>query len=112
MQWNFEVDANTLVVRLAGEFDLGAADKIRRELDDALDSSEARHIIFNLSSVTYIDSTGLGVMLGRYKRISQYGGKMALVNPQPQVKRILELSGLLSIITEYSDETEALAKID
>ncbi|MTI79374.1 MAG: anti-sigma F factor antagonist [Firmicutes bacterium] len=111
MQWKISVEENILVVRLAGELDLGSADTLRTEMDDALDSSQLRHIILNLADVTYIDSTGLGVMLGRYKKVSKYGGKMALVNPQPQVKKILELSGLTSIIEEYSDESEAFAQI-
>lgn len=111
MQWSLEVQDNTLLVRLAGEFDLGLADKLRSQLDQAIEESQIRYIIFNLSETSYIDSSGLGVMLGRYKRVAQFGGKMAVVNPQPQVKRILELSGLLTIIGEYHDEVEAMSKI-
>ena len=111
MQWTLEVQKNTLLVRLAGEFDLGSADKLRRELDQTIEEAQIRHIIFNLSDTSYIDSSGLGVMLGRYKRIAQFGGKMAVVTPQPQVKRILELSGLLTIINEYHDEGEAMIQI-
>ncbi|MBO8138552.1 MAG: anti-sigma F factor antagonist [Desulfotomaculum sp.] len=110
MQWTFQVEGSILLVRLNGELDLGVANKLRTELDSALENHDARNIIFNLANVTYIDSTGLGLMLGRYKKISRYGGKMALVAPQPQVKRILELSGLTSIINEFKDESEAMAK--
>jgi stage II sporulation protein AA (anti-sigma F factor antagonist) len=111
MQWEFSVEDYTLVARLAGEFDLGYADRLRKELDIAIEKAEVRNIVFTFTDVSYIDSSGLGVILGRYKKISQFGGKMAIVNPQPQVRRILELSGLLTIIGEYNDESEALAKI-
>ncbi len=111
MRWELNIEKNTLVVKLAGEFDLAVADKLRTDLDNALDNNEIRHIVLNLTNVTYIDSSGLGVILGRYKRLAQHGGKMAFVKPQPQVKRILEISGLLNIINDYQDENEALAKI-
>lgn len=111
MQWTLEVKNHTLITRLTGEFDLGSADKLRAELDQIIEESQIRHVIFNLSETSYIDSSGLGVMLGRYKRIAQFGGKMAVVNPQPQVERILELSGLLTIISAYRDEGEALRQI-
>lgn len=111
MQWDFKLEHNTLVVKITGEFDLALADKIRSELDNTIDTAEVRHVIFNFADVNYIDSSGLGVILGRYKRLSRYGGKMAIIKPQPQVRKIIELSGLLTIIAEYNDEAEALEKI-
>ncbi|WP_031515170.1 anti-sigma F factor antagonist [Desulfofalx alkaliphila] len=111
MYWKHELEENTLFVRLSGEFDIAVADKLRADLDNILDQSQVRHMIFNLADVNYIDSSGLGVILGRYKRLNKQGGKVAFVSPQPQVRRVLELSGLLTIISEYSDEDEALRKI-
>ncbi|MEG6616290.1 anti-sigma F factor antagonist [Peptococcaceae bacterium 1198_IL3148] len=111
MQWEISVNDYTLLARLSGEFDLSFADRLRKELDTVIQNEQVRNIVFTFTDVSYIDSSGLGVILGRYKRISQFGGKMAIVDPQPQVRRILELSGLLTIISEYNDEVEALEKI-
>ncbi|MCL0081273.1 anti-sigma F factor antagonist [Peptococcaceae bacterium] len=111
MQWKFQMIQDTLIARLTGEFDLSVTDEIRSELDDLIDTTKVKHLIFNLSQVNYIDSSGLGIILGRYKRLSKHGGKMALVNPQFQVKKILELSGLMTIMTGYDDEKEAISKI-
>lgn len=110
MYINIEVARDTLLVRPAGELDLGSADSFRTALDKALDDHKIRHMIVNLGGISYIDSSGLGVLLGRYKRLASSGGKVSLVCPKPQIKKILELSGLLRIMGEYSSEEEALSR--
>lgn len=111
MQMDMEHKPNTLLVRLAGELDLGVADKLRLALDKQLSEKRVKYLVLNLSRVTFVDSSGLGVILGRYKRLSPEGGKVVLVGAQPQVKRILELSGLLQIMDVCQDEANALNKI-
>ena len=111
MQLDMEHRQDTLVVRLGGELDLGVADKLRLTLDKELFQGKIRHLIINLSRVTFMDSSGLGVILGRYKRLTHQGGKVVLVGAQPPVKRILELSGLLQIMEDFPDEAKALSKI-
>ena len=111
MQLEMEHRQDTLVVRLGGELDLGEADKLRLTLDKELFQGKIRHLIINLSRVTFMDSSGLGVILGRYKRLTHQGGKVVLVGAQPPVNRILELSGLLQIMEDFPDEAKALSKI-
>ena len=111
MLLDVEVKHNTLLVRPSGELDLGVADDLRNALEETLDRETARNIIFNLARVSFIDSSGLGVLLGRYKRVLKDGGKACIVSPQPQVRKILDLSGILRIMGEFSSETEALEKI-
>ena len=97
-----------LIVRVEGELDMHVADKFRQIIDNALDTSGVKHILFNLEAVNFIDSSGLGVILGRYKRINAAGGKVLVAHIQPQVVQIFELSGLLKIIKFYNTESEAL----
>jgi len=111
MHLEMEHQQDTLLVRLGGELDLGTADKLRLALDKELMNKGSKYLILNLSRVTFIDSSGLGVILGRYKRLSRSGGKVFLVGAQPPVKRILELSGLLQIMEDCRDENQALGKI-
>ena len=108
---DLEVKNNSLVVRLGGELDLKIINYLRDTLEEALDKNTVKHIILNMNSVTFIDSSALGVILGRYKRVTQNGGKVCLVGIRPMVKRILELSGLLRIMKEFPSEQEALDKI-
>ena len=108
---DFELRQDTLVVRPSGEMDLGVADYFRSALEEALDREQVQNLVFNLAGVSFIDSSGLGVLLGRYKRVVRNGGKVFIVSPQPQVRRVLDLSGLLRIMNEYPSEAEALEKI-
>ena len=97
-----------LIVRVKGELDMHVADKFRQKTDNALEASGVKHILFNLEEVKFIDSSGLGVILGRYKKINAAGGKVLATNIQPQVLQIFELSGLLKIIKIYNSEADAL----
>lgn len=100
-----------LIARLEGELDLRVADFLREELERAINRYPLRHLVLNLGRVTYMDSSCLGVILGRYKRLAQLGVGISLVGLQPQVKKVCELSGLLRIMSEYGSEEEALAKV-
>lgn len=106
-----EMKQGVLTVQIEGELDMQGAQSFREIVDHALDTSGVKHILLNLENVSFIDSSGLGVILGRYKRISLSGGRMAAANVQPQVARILELSGLFRIIGNYNTEAEALSQL-
>lgn len=100
-----------LIVRVEGELDMHVTHDFRQQVDLALESSNAKHILFNLETVTFIDSSGLGVILGRYKKICAVGGNVLIAHVQPQVLQIFELSGLLKIIKIYNSEAQALESI-
>lgn len=108
MKLHTEIKQRWLIVRVEGEVDLHVADIFRQKVDEALEQGGVENLVLNLANVTFIDSSGLGVILGRYKRISQLGGTMSAVRLQPQVAKIFELSGLLRIIKVYSTEQQAL----
>ncbi|MHB8183687.1 MAG: STAS domain-containing protein, partial [Candidatus Desulforudaceae bacterium] len=97
--------------RLQGELDMKVTDSMRSALDQALDTSGAKHLLFDLRQVSFIDSSGLGVILGRYRRIVDKGGRLGFVNVEPPVRRVLELSGVLRISTEFQDEHQAVAEL-
>ncbi len=99
---------NILVVRLCGELDHHAAEKVRTSIEDELDRRECTHLILNLAELDFMDSSGLGVILGRYKRVSQLGGKMFLCSIRPSVYRLMAMSGLFKILPTYDDEESAI----
>lgn len=108
MKLSTEIKQRTLIVRIEGELDMHVADEFRDVVDEALEQTNVNNLVLNLARVSFIDSSGLGVILGRYKRISQFGGKMSAVQLQPQVEKIFELSGLLRIMKHYPTEVQAL----
>lgn len=111
MELETNIEGQTLLVYLKGDLDLNVADKLREELDKKIEETNALNLLLDLSKVTFIDSSGLGVILGRYKRISNSGGKVILTGARPHVRNVLALSGLLRIMEEYTSADEALAEI-
>ncbi len=100
-----------LIVSIYGEFDLSAADYCRRDIDQKMREYGAKHILFDLDGVTFIDSSGLGVILGRYRKVTEQGGKVAISNASPKILRILELAGLSRLISIYPDASDALRQL-
>lgn len=97
-----------LVIRLEGDLDVCGANEFRTIADEALELTGAKHILLNMKGVSFIDSSGLGVVLGRYKRVAQHGGQIFIVHLEPQVKRIFELAGLMKLLTVHQSEEQAL----
>jgi stage II sporulation protein AA (anti-sigma F factor antagonist) len=94
------MEQGILVVRMEGEFDMHAAKEFRRVVDEALDISGTQKILLDFKKVSFIDSSGIGVVLGRYKRVHGYGGEVMLLNLHPKIKNIFQLSGILKIMKE------------
>ena len=85
---------STVTVRISGELDHCSAQTIRRELDDILLDPGVRQLVLDFGGVTFMDSSGIGVILGRYRALSLRGGKVAVKNMNPQVKKVFLLSGM------------------
>ncbi len=88
----------TLTVYLSGELDHHSASQIRQELDALIRDSRARRLVLDLSSLTFMDSSGIGVILGRYNQMARRGGSLAVRKPSSQINRIFDLSGVYQIV--------------
>lgn len=93
-----EKKRDTLTVYLSGELDHCCAQSIRRELDALISDSAVRHLILDMKQMSFMDSSGIGVILGRYRALSQRGGMVSVKNMNPQVRRIFLLSGMQQVI--------------
>lgn len=98
-----------LIVRLHGELDHHTSESVRERIDDALQNDRFAYVVLNLRKLTFMDSSGLGIILGRYKRINEQGGKLAVCSLHPSVHKLFELSGMFKIISVYDEEKDALA---
>ncbi len=88
------------VVEIRGDVELHSAAQVREELRRVCDEKGAR-CIADLSGVAFIDSTGVGVLVGALKRAREGGGTFVIVNPQPRVRRVFEITGLLDALPIY-----------
>lgn len=100
-----------LLVRLKGELDHHTSMQFREKVEAELSKGIAKNILLDFRELTFMDSSGLGVILARYRHLNEKGGKVAICNLQPQVERLYHLSGLPKIIPCYCDEKEALRNL-
>lgn len=101
-----------LIVTLSGEMDHHASDLARRKIDDAYHVQGALHIIFDCQQLDFMDSSGLGLIMGRYKTASSMGGRVALTGVSPKLDRIFALSGLYKIIQKAPAAAEAIQLLE
>lgn len=106
-----EVTQNTLIVRLQGELDHHTAERVKTQIEEAIESTQCRHIILCLKGLSFMDSSGLGVILGRYNQIKARGGRMVVCNVNPAVYRLFEMSGLFKILSIEDNEQLALSSL-
>lgn len=108
MYLNFKKKDDILIVELVGELDHHYADSVRTKIDDRIDRDNIRKVILDFNGISFMDSSGIGVVVGRYKKIKSKDGELCIVNVGQRINRVFELSGLFKIINNYEDISEAL----
>ena len=95
--------AETLTVKLNGEIDHHSVRTVREEIDRQICFRRADKVVLDLSSVSFMDSSGLGLILGRYTRTKENGGHLVIKNPCKSAERVLKLAGTDKIIPVIYD---------
>ena len=108
MYVEFDKRDSNLVVHLIGELDHHNAQEVRHKIDDIIDKDAIKNLVLDFSSVTFMDSSGIGVVIGRYKRMSSKNGQIAITSINNNIKRVFELSGIFRIIKTYDKIEDAL----
>jgi stage II sporulation protein AA (anti-sigma F factor antagonist) len=98
MALSIQTGGDTVLVRITGELDHHMAASVRRQTDDAIDSTSPNIVIFDFSKVSFMDSSGIGLIMGRYGKMQNIGGTLAVRDPSDRVERIFKLAGLERII--------------
>lgn len=111
MYIEFYKNEDKLIVKLSGELDHHSAEEVRNKIDDRIESTGYSKVILDFSNVNFMDSSGIGVVIGRYKRISMKKGELCIANVQESVRRVFELSGMFKIIKLYKSVQEAVEVI-
>lgn len=95
----FEYDEGVLIALPSGDIDHHNAKALRESIDSNIYLYRASTVILDLSKVEFMDSSGLGLILGRYAKIRELGGKLIIADPTPATERILKLAGTEKMIT-------------
>lgn len=108
MQIDFEAINSKLVIKVNGDIDHHTCEEIRNKVDQEIMKRNPKHIIFDMEKVGFMDSSGIGVIIGRYKIIAGNSGKTIIANVKPQIKRVYDICGLNKIIPIYASINQAL----
>ena len=99
MKYLTKITGGTLTAYFDCELDHCSAGKVRDDLDKKITDPSVKRIIFDLSKLNFMDSTGIGLLLGRYKLAKSRGIELFIADPDENVSKILKLSGIFSIIS-------------
>ena len=98
MDVNYHKKDKTLLIKLTEEIDHHTTEKIRRIADYEIERHIPRKVVFDFDKVSFMDSAGIGLVLGRYKNASMLGAKVDLINVNKSVYKILKMSGIVKLI--------------
>jgi stage II sporulation protein AA (anti-sigma F factor antagonist) len=112
LQIDLEHRRKTLIVRLKGELDHHTSESVKLRMEEAIEQGQLTHIILSLKDLNFMDSSGIGVILGRYKQITAKGGKMVVCDVNSAVYRLFEMSGLFKILSIHDTERQAISSLE
>ena len=106
----YELNGVNLIVHLPGELDHHSARTLPQDIELLFGEYEIRRIIFDFSAVTFMDSSGIGAVLGRYKRMCERDGDITLYGMNRRTRKLLEMAGVGKLAAMYEKKEEALKR--
>ena len=98
----FTMRQNCLIASVTGDIDQHNASSVREQIDFKISHENVRKVVFDFSNLDFMDSSGIGIIIGRYKLMRAIGGEVCIVATKPTLLKLLELSGI-SKITRICD---------
>lgn len=103
---------NILIIRLKGELDQASVTTLKYRVSEVIDKYRIKNLIINLYDVPFMDSSGIGFIIGRYTQLKQRKGKIVVCSMNDMVERIFNLSGLKKICLVTQNEEEAEERLE
>lgn len=98
MNTKYDDKDKLLIFEITEEIDHHTTEKIRRKMDDEIQRYMPKRTVFDFDNVTFMDSAGIGMLIGRYKTSKMLGGTLEMINVKPSIRKIFEMSGISKII--------------
>ena len=108
---NYRVIEEFLIVELNEDLDHHNAELIRDEIDKLIEIEEKRNVIFDFTNVSFMDSSGIGVIMGRYRKVYYMGGRIYVIGINKIIDRIFSMSGLYKIVTKAENIEEIIQNV-
>lgn len=103
---------NVLIIRLKGELDQASAEALKYRVSEVIDKYRIKNLVINMREVPFMDSSGIGFIIGRYTQLKMRKGKIVICSMNQMVERIFNLSGLKKICLVTSNEVEAEERLE
>lgn len=108
MAFSYEINNRVMVAKIGQELDHHHAEEIRKKIDDVIQYDDIKALIFDFSNTQFMDSSGIGVIMGRYKLMKEVGGGVGLIGVNSHIQKLFKLSGLYRLVKEYESLQEAI----
>ena len=105
---HYEIQGDSLIIYIKDELDHHAVTYLRETSDRLIEAGNVKNIVFDFKDVSFMDSSGIGLIMWRYKKVMFIGGKAAVTNVGNAVDRIFKISGLYKIIEKYDTIQDAM----
>jgi stage II sporulation protein AA (anti-sigma F factor antagonist) len=111
LEIRFTNRGSTLIATFIGELDHHFAEYARNKIEREILKATTRNVIFDLSGLSFMDSSGIGVLVGRYANIRKLGGRAAIICRNQKILQILEISGILKLMAIYEELDHAVSAL-
>ena len=108
MEVIFKVNEDVLTAYIRGDVDHHGASPLRQTIDESMKVFGCRDLILDFSGVTFMDSSGIGIALGRFKKLSKTGGKVVIAGCSEYIEKLLEMAGVFSLMQKAEDTESAM----
>lgn len=107
-KFSLERNGSTLILHISEELDHHMAVQVSKTVDTQIEKGNLKTLIFDFTGMTFMDSSGIGMVMGRYKKMNFIGGKTYVTGIGEGVDRIFTMSGLYRIISKYEERTQKI----
>lgn len=107
----YDIENGIMVYYLPEELDHFAAERIRRKSDAVFEEKEVKNLIFDFKKTCFMDSSGIGLITGRYRKIHDNGGNAYIVNVNSAIDKVLKMSGIYRIIGKWNSKEDIINEL-
>lgn len=110
MQVRINKNETTITAYLCGDIDHHSAKPIREEIDNEIDEFKPSLLVLDFGEVTFMDSSGIGLVMGRFRKMQTYGGEIQIANTPLYISKVMRISGIekLAKITNKGENNESI----
>ncbi len=108
MPVEIDIDEKSVTAYISGEIDHHNAAKLRNEIDEAVENAYPEILVLDFGGVSFMDSSGIGLVMGRYKLMRNLSGKVIIQNAPKAIKKVMRMAGIEKLLSERSKKEGVL----